>query len=119
VGGAVFILTHRPEEEPEGEGFTFVNGLEEAIARARDAASGKDVLVMGGADVIRQALHAGYIEELSISIAPITLGGGKRSPTESCPERSPAKIWLVLALVWITSVDPTGLADPRGLAWAA
>ena len=33
---------------------------------------------MGGADVIRQALRAGHVEELSISIAPVVLGGGKR-----------------------------------------
>ncbi len=36
------------------------------------------VFVMGGADVIRQALQAGYVEELSISIAPVVLGRGKR-----------------------------------------
>jgi dihydrofolate reductase len=36
------------------------------------------VFVMGGADVIRQALRAGYVEELSISIAPVVLAGGKR-----------------------------------------
>jgi len=28
--------------------------------------------------VIRQALLAGHIEELTISIAPVVLGGGKR-----------------------------------------
>jgi dihydrofolate reductase len=33
---------------------------------------------MGGADVIRQALRAGHVEELSITIAPVVLGGGKR-----------------------------------------
>jgi dihydrofolate reductase len=33
---------------------------------------------MGGADVIRQALRAGYADELTISIAPIVLGSGKR-----------------------------------------
>jgi dihydrofolate reductase len=33
---------------------------------------------MGGADVIRQALRAGLVDELSISIAPIVLGAGKR-----------------------------------------
>jgi dihydrofolate reductase len=55
-----------------------VNSLDEAVARAREAAGGKDVLVMGGADVIRQALRAGYVEELSVSIAPVVLGGGKR-----------------------------------------
>jgi dihydrofolate reductase len=73
-----FIVTHRPEEAPEGAGFTFVNGLEEAVARAREAAAGKDVYLMGGADVIRQALRAGLVDELSISIAPVVLGGGKR-----------------------------------------
>jgi dihydrofolate reductase len=73
-----FIVTHRPEDAPADAGFTFVNGLDDAIARAREAAGGKDVFVMGGADMIRQALRAGYVEELSISIAPVVLGGGKR-----------------------------------------
>jgi dihydrofolate reductase len=76
--GPFFILTHHPEDEPPGAGFTFVDGLDNAIARARDAAGGKDVNIMGGADVIRQALRAGLVDELTISIAPIVLGGGKR-----------------------------------------
>jgi dihydrofolate reductase len=33
---------------------------------------------VGGADVIRQALWAGYVEELTETIAPVVLGGGKR-----------------------------------------
>jgi dihydrofolate reductase len=73
-----FIVTHRPEEAPADAGFRFVDGLDEAIARAREAAGSKDVFVMGGADLIRQALRAGHVEELSISIAPVVLGGGKR-----------------------------------------
>jgi dihydrofolate reductase len=73
-----FIVTHRPEEEPAEGGFEFVNGLDEAIARAREAAGDKDVSVMGGADIIRQALRKGYVEELTITIAPVVLGGGKR-----------------------------------------
>jgi dihydrofolate reductase len=73
-----FIVTHRPEEEPEGGQFTFVSGVEEAVERAVEAAGGKDVHVMGGADVIRQALEAGLVDELSIIIAPVVLGGGKR-----------------------------------------
>jgi dihydrofolate reductase len=72
------IVTHRPEEEPPDAGFTFVNGLDDAVARARQAAGGKDVFVMGGADVIRQALRAGHVEELSVSVAPVVLGAGKR-----------------------------------------
>jgi dihydrofolate reductase len=77
-GVPFFIVTHRPEDPHPKDEFTFVNGVDEAIARARETAGGKDVSVMGGANVIRQALRAGYIEELTISIAPIVLGGGKR-----------------------------------------
>jgi dihydrofolate reductase len=77
-GMPFFIVTHRPEDAPGDAEFQFVNGLEESIAGAREAAAGKDVFVMGGADVIRQALRAGLVDELSISIAPVVLGGGKR-----------------------------------------
>ena len=42
-----FIVTHRPEEEPEGGAFTFVSGVEEAVKRALESAGGKDVHVMG------------------------------------------------------------------------
>ena len=73
-----FIVTHRPEEEPEGGAFTFVSGVEEAVDRAVEAAGDKDVNVMGGADIIRQALEAGIVDELAIIIAPVVLGGGKR-----------------------------------------
>jgi dihydrofolate reductase len=73
-----FIVTHRTEEEPEGEGFTFVSGVEAAVELAVEAAGGKDVHVMGGADTIRQALESGLVDELSIIIAPVVLGGGKR-----------------------------------------
>ena len=77
-GFPVFIVTHRPEEEPEGGAFTFVSGVEEAVARAVEAAGDKPVHVMGGADVIRQALEAGLVDELTIIVAPVVLGGGKR-----------------------------------------
>ena len=73
-----FIVTHRPQEQPEGGAFTFVSGVQAAVERALDAAGGKDVNVMGGADVIRQALAAGIVDELTIIVAPVVLGGGKR-----------------------------------------
>jgi dihydrofolate reductase len=77
-GVPFFIVTHRPEEGPAGGDFTFVVGVEAAVARAREAAGDKDVHVMGGADVIRQALATGAVDELSIIIAPVIMGGGKR-----------------------------------------
>ena len=77
-GIPLFIVTHRPEEEPDDGEFAFVAGVEEAVDRAREAAGDKDVHVMGGAEVIRQALQAGLVDELTIIVAPVILGGGKR-----------------------------------------
>jgi dihydrofolate reductase len=73
-----FIVTHRVDEQPAGGEFTFVGSVDDAISRAREAAGDKNVHVMGGADIIRQALLAGSVDELSIIVAPIVLGGGKR-----------------------------------------
>jgi dihydrofolate reductase len=78
-GVPLFVVTHRVEDAPPPDtGFRFVGGVEEAVAAAREAAGDRDVAVMGGADVIRQALGAGLLDELSITIAPVVLGGGKR-----------------------------------------
>jgi dihydrofolate reductase len=77
-GVPVFVVTHRPDEQPENGEFRFVGSLDEAIAMARDAAGDKVVNVMGGADLIRQALASGQVEEFTLIIAPITLGAGKR-----------------------------------------
>lgn len=77
-GMPFFVLTHHPDDAPAGSPLTFVEGFEEALALARQAAGAKDVNIMGGADTIRQALRAGVVEELTLSTAPIVLGGGKR-----------------------------------------
>jgi dihydrofolate reductase len=76
-GVPFFILTHHPEDRPDGKGFTFVNGFEEALEGARAAAGDKDVFVMGGAETIREALRAGVLDELWITISPVILGAGK------------------------------------------
>jgi dihydrofolate reductase len=77
-GVPLFVVTHRPGDAPSEGGFTFVDGMDEAIARARQAADGKGISVGGGADVIRRAIRGGYVDELAISIAPVILGSGKR-----------------------------------------
>ena len=48
-GMPVFVVTHRPEEEPDTGEFSFVGDFEEAIDRARAAAGDKDVSIGGGA----------------------------------------------------------------------
>src|SRR4051794_26332835 len=60
-GVPVFVVTHRPEEQPATGEFEFVDGFEEAIERARVAARDNDVAIGGGADVIRQGLDAEVI----------------------------------------------------------
>jgi len=74
----VFVLTHRVEERPDGRDFSFVAGVDTAVEAAREAAEGRNVHVMGGAQTIRQALAANLVEELSVIVAPVILGAGKR-----------------------------------------
>ena len=57
--------------------YAAVGDFAEAISRAKAAAGDKDVSIGGGADVIRQGLDAGYVDELHIIVAPVILGGGK------------------------------------------
>jgi dihydrofolate reductase len=73
-----FVVTHRPEEQPPGDEFVFVGSLPEAVDRATAAAGQKDVHIMGGAATIRQALGDGLVDELTIIVAPVVLGSGKR-----------------------------------------
>jgi dihydrofolate reductase len=76
----VFVLTHHEREPVLKEGgttFTFVtDGIESALEQARAAAEDKDVSLGGGASVAQQYLRAGHLDELSIHVAPILLGGG-------------------------------------------
>jgi dihydrofolate reductase len=74
----LFVVTHRPEEEPPGAGFTFVPDFDTALERAKAAAGDRDITIMGGGELIRQAFRAGVIEEFTHSMAPVVLGGGKR-----------------------------------------
>jgi dihydrofolate reductase len=79
-GATAFVVTHRPDDDPPGpdSGFELVGSVEEGLRRARAAAGDKDVSISGGADVIRQALEAGEVDELVVSTAPVILGAGKR-----------------------------------------
>jgi dihydrofolate reductase len=78
----VFVLTNhvRPPLIMEG-GTTFhfvTEGIDAALARAREAADGKDVRVGGGVNVIQQYLRQRLIDEMHIAIAPVLLGSGER-----------------------------------------
>src|SRR4051812_48789250 len=76
-----FVVTHSPPakvrlEADLGMRFTFASGLETAIDQARQAATAGDVVIMGGGDIIGQALDAGLVDEFRVHLAPLVLGGG-------------------------------------------
>ena len=80
-GVPVFVVTHRPHETvvKGNTSFEFVTtGIEDTLERARAAATDKNVILMGGADLLRQYLAAGLVDELTLTIAPVLLGAGKR-----------------------------------------
>lgn len=78
----VFVLTHHPRAPLVMEGgttFTFVtDGLPSALAQARAAAGARDITVAGGANIARQCLAAGELDEMLLHVAPILLGAGER-----------------------------------------
>jgi dihydrofolate reductase len=74
--GPQFVLTHRLPAEPV-EGITFLGDLIEAVTAAKAAAGDKYVNLLG-ADVARQCLDAGVLDEILVFIAPVLLGDGVR-----------------------------------------
>ena len=78
----VFVLTHHPRPPLVLEGgttFTFVTeGIESALAQAREAARGKDVTLAGGANAAQQYLRAGLVDQMELHQVPILLGSGER-----------------------------------------
>jgi dihydrofolate reductase len=78
----VFVLTHHPRPSFELEGgnvFHFVtDGIEAALARATEAAAGRDIVLGGGVATIREYLRAKLVDDLHLVFVPILLGGGER-----------------------------------------
>jgi dihydrofolate reductase len=76
----VFVLTHHERDTVEKEGgttFTFVtDGFDSALEQARAAAGEKDISIAGGAEVVQQALRAGVVDDVTLHLAPVLLGGG-------------------------------------------
>jgi dihydrofolate reductase len=72
-----FVVTHRTREDLLGDnGGTFAfDGLEAAARRAKEAAGDKDIWVLG-AEVARQLLRAGLLDEVRIHLVPLLLGEG-------------------------------------------
>jgi dihydrofolate reductase len=74
--GPQFVLTHHPPADPVPD-VTFVTDLDSAVARARQAAGDGYVNVMG-ANIAKQCLEAGELDEILMIVAPVLLGDGVR-----------------------------------------
>lgn len=74
------VVTHRPPAQWTGPDspFVFAGSVAEAVATGRGIAAGKDVAIGGGADIGRQALRTGLVDQVHIQLAPILLGAGVR-----------------------------------------
>jgi len=77
----VFVLTHHPRPPLAMKGgteFRFVTqGIEAALAQAKEAAGNKDVRLGGGVATIRQYLQARLIDDLHLALSPVVLGQGE------------------------------------------
>jgi dihydrofolate reductase len=77
----VFVLTHHERQPLTLSDTTYIfvtDGIQSALEKAQAAAGDRDVFIGGGANTINQYLAAGLVDELSLHVAPLILGGGAR-----------------------------------------
>jgi dihydrofolate reductase len=73
-----WVLTHSPGEPPPGADVRFTADDVGAVHAAAGAAAGdRDVWVVGGGVVAAQFAERGLLDEVVVSIAPVTLGAGR------------------------------------------
>jgi dihydrofolate reductase len=73
-----FVFSHHPHETVEGADVRFVTGDVRPVHAAMvEAAGGRDLWVVGGGDLAAQFAGAGLLDEVIVSIAPVTLGAGR------------------------------------------
>lgn len=73
------VVTHRPPDNRPVEDVNFVfvtDGIEAAVAKAKEIAGDRDVGVNGG-QIARQCLEAGLLDEIGVDLVPVVLGSGK------------------------------------------
>ena len=79
AGEHVFVVTHRPPtdwEYADTAPFTFVDGVEQAIAAAKEFAGDRDVDVAAG-QIGGQALRLGLIDQVVVNLVPVVFGSGR------------------------------------------
>jgi dihydrofolate reductase len=78
----IFVLSHetrKPITKQGGTTYYFVTaGIESALKQAEEAADGKDIMMLGGANAAQQYLKAGLLDEIHLHLVPVLLGEGIR-----------------------------------------
>jgi dihydrofolate reductase len=74
----VLVVTRQPPATVRlKDRFSFVvDGLASAVRQATALATDRDVVIMGGGEIIRGALAEGLVDELRLHLAPVVLGAG-------------------------------------------
>lgn len=73
----VYVFTSRNLPRPEGADIRFVSGpVAGSFAAIASAAGDKVVWVAGGGDLVGQFYDAGLLDEIRLTVAPVTLVGG-------------------------------------------
>jgi dihydrofolate reductase len=83
-GGAQFVLTHEPPDNPDSNVTFLTCDIEEAVAKALSAADGKNLEILG-ADLASQCLQRGLVDEILVYVLPVLLGDGVRFSTPTLP----------------------------------
>jgi dihydrofolate reductase len=72
------VVSHSvPQDIPDGSVYSFANGVEAALEKAKKAAGEKDISITG-ANVAQQFITLGLIDEVSIHLVPVLFGSGTR-----------------------------------------
>ena len=73
------VVSHSvPKDIPDGGVYSFANGIEPALEKARKAAGNKDVAIMGGGNIATQFIELDLVDEISIHLVPVLFGSGIR-----------------------------------------
>jgi dihydrofolate reductase len=107
--GPIFVLTHHPEDAVPDPGVTFLDcDIAEAVETGLAAADGKNLEVFS-ADIGRQCVLRGLIDEFYVHLAPVMLGDGVR--LFDCPDIEPVRWERIL------DGDPTQLTQEVDLRY--
>ena len=72
-----FVVTHRTFEPPSAVFTVVTDGIDSALAKAREAA-GEKRIGLSAANLGQQFLAAGLVDEIRIHLVDVLLGGGRR-----------------------------------------